>query len=47
MALQIQSVVYKRGLEGKSCPKYVTKGSLLYKNYEQGVKQRKKNENKI
>lgn len=36
MPLQIQVVVYLKGYNGEKCPKYVTKNSLLYKNYLKG-----------
>ena len=39
--LQIQGTVFNRGLEGKSCPKYVPKNSILYKDYLKGKKQYK------
>jgi len=40
--LQIQGVVFKRGLEGKTCPKYVRRPSILYDAYRAGKKERKR-----
>lgn len=35
---------YKRGLEGKPLPRYAPKGSLSYKSYLKGLKDRKNDE---
>ena len=41
MALQIQTTVYLKGYNGLKCPKYVVKGTLLYKNYLKGKSDKK------
>ena len=41
--LQNMYIVYLRGFEGKSKPKYVIKGSILAKMFKQGCDDRKNN----